>query len=68
MSIACVLLQKILILSNREEPLKAQQRALQDLAEAHRAKGESYVAAGGPLTSVGSSIGEGEGVAACMLG
>ena len=68
MSIACVLLQKILILSNREETLKAQQRALQELAEAHRAKGQSDVAAGGLLKSVDSSIGEGEGVAACMLG
>ena len=68
MSIACVLLQKILILSNREETLKQQQRVLQDLAEAHRAQGQSYVGAGGLLKTVDSSIGEGEGVAACMLG
>lgn len=63
-----MLLQKRLVLSNREEALREQQRVLEDLAEAHRPKGASYIGIGGLLKTVDTPIGEGEGVAACVLG
>jgi hypothetical protein len=66
MSIACVLLQKKLTLSNREDALREQQSVLEELADAH--SGEAFIAIGGLLKTINSPIGEGEGVAASVLG
>lgn len=63
-----MLLQKRLVLSNREDALREQQRVLEELAEAHGPKGESFIGTGGMLKTVDCAIGEGEGVAASVLG